>query len=64
MAKAIYAVGGKEIVAYIPKVVNLHNLENLYDCCNELFDDDCFYTAEEVLKLKEDSSNAFLRKGD
>lgn len=63
MKKTVYLVGGnKEVTAYIPKNTNYSALENLYDVCNELFDDDCFYTQEEVLKLKKDSSNAFLRK--
>lgn len=63
MEKTVYLVGGnKEVTAYIPKNTNYSVLENLYDVCNELFDDDCFYTQEEVLKLKKDSSNAFLRK--
>ena len=64
MIKQCYTVGNKIIDCYIPKEVNVHNLETLYDVCNELFDESCFYTKEEVLKLKEDSSNAFLRKGD
>lgn len=64
MEKTVYLVGGnKEVTAYIPKNTSYIDLENLYDVCNELFDyDDCFYTQEEVLKLKKDSSNAFLRK--
>ena len=65
MKKTVYLVGGnKEVTAYIPKNTSYTALENLYDVCNELFDyDDCFYTSEEVLKLKKDSRNMFLRKG-
>lgn len=63
MEKTVYLVGGnKEITAYIPKNTSYIDLENLYDVCNELFDDDCFYTSTEVRKLKKDRSNKFLRK--
>ena len=63
MEKTAYLVGGKEIQAYIPIKTSYEALENLYDVCNELFDDDCFYTSKEVRKLKKDRSNKFLRKG-
>lgn len=64
MIKQCYTVGNKEITAYIPKNTSYSALENLYDVCNELFDDDCFYSKKEVRKLKEDSRNVFLKKGD
>lgn len=64
MEKTVYAIGNKEVTAYIPKNTSYIDLENLYDVCNELFDyDDCFYTSKEVRKLKKDRSNKFLRKG-
>lgn len=63
MKKVAYLVGEKEVTAYIPRNTSYSALENLYDVCNELFEDDCFYSKEEVLKLKKDSSNVFLRKG-
>lgn len=65
MEKTVYLVGGnKEITAYIPKTVDLHSLEVLYDCCNELFstDESCFYSKKEVRKLKEDKNNIFLKR--
>lgn len=65
MIKQSYTVGGKTIHTYIPKSVDVHNLENLYDCCNELFSEweDCFYSKHEVKDLKKDTSNKFLKKG-
>lgn len=63
MIKRCYTVGNKEITAYIPKNTSYSDLETLYDVCNELFDESCFYTKEEVLRLKKDSMNVFLRKG-
>lgn len=65
MEKISYLVGGKKITAYIPKRTSYEALENLYDCCNEIFSEyeECFYTSNEVLELKKDSSNVFLRKG-
>lgn len=38
------------------------NLIKLYDVCNQIFKDnpECFYTHEEVKKLKKDPSNIFL----
>lgn len=37
------------------------DLKRLYDVCNMLFKKkECFYTKEEVKKLKEDKSNKFL----
>ena len=37
-------------------------LKKIYDVCNKLFKDkeECFYTTEEVKKLKEDKSNNFI----
>ena len=61
MEKTAYLVGGKEIQTYIPIKTSYEALENLYDVCNELFDDDCFYTSKEVRRLKKDRSNRFLR---
>lgn len=41
---------------------NKKNLEKIYDVCNELFKSkkECFYTREEVKKLKANSNNLFL----
>lgn len=62
MIKQCYTVSGKEVTAYIPKTVDVHNLEQVYDIMNDLFDDPhCFYTADEVLKLKKDKNNIFLK---
>lgn len=61
MIKTVYSVGNKDVGAYIPKEVDLHSLEQLYDVCNELFDDDCFYSKDEVKELKKDKENKFLR---
>ena len=66
MEKVVYLLGGKEITAYIPSKPSYEALENLYDCCNDLFlgrYSDCFYSKSEVKELKEDSRNVFLRKG-
>ena len=63
MKKVAYLVGEKEATAYIPRNTSYSDLETLYDVCNELFDESCFYTKEEVLRLKKDSMNVFLRKG-
>lgn len=62
MIKQCYTLGKKEVVAYIPKNTSYIELENLYDICNELFDEDCFYTHKEVLKLMKDRNNNFLKK--
>lgn len=64
MERQVYIVGNKEIQAYIPSKENRENLENLYDICNELFSDyaDCFYTKDEVQKLKKDKNNKFLNR--
>ena len=63
MEKTVYLVGGnKEVTAYIPKTIDVHNLEQVYDIMNDLFDDpQCFYTADEVKVLKKDPTNIFLR---
>lgn len=44
------------------KNIKKENLANLYDVCNEIFKkyEDCFYTKEEVKKLKEDKKNKFI----
>ena len=62
MIKQSYAVGGKLIDTYIPSKTSYSVLENLYDVCNELFDESCFYTPAEVLRLKEDKNNIFLKR--
>lgn len=46
---------------YRPNEVKREDLKRLYDVCNKLFKNEkCFYTKEEVKKLKEDKSNKFL----
>lgn len=63
MERQVYTVGNKEIRAYIPSKESRENLENLYDICNELFSDyaDCFYTKDEVQKLRRNTENEFLK---
>lgn len=63
MEKKAYLAGGKEITAYIPRNTSYTALENLYDCCNDLFstDESCFYSKDEVKALKKDKNNIFLR---
>lgn len=66
MIKTAYTIGNREITAYIPSKTSYEALINLYDCCNELFFADnpqCFYTSNEVLQLKKDKNNKFLKKG-
>lgn len=37
------------------------DLKRLYDVCNKIFKNhECFYTKEQVKKLKEDKSNIFI----
>jgi hypothetical protein len=37
------------------------DLKRLYDVCNKIFKNkNCFYTREEVKKLKEDKENIFI----
>lgn len=64
MIKTAYTVGNnKEVQAYIPEKACYKALTELYDVCNDLFNEpDCFYTKEAVAKLKKDSNNIFLRK--
>lgn len=65
MKREGYLINGKRIDVYIPDKVNYEALENLYDCCNELFNEpDCFYTKEDIANLKKDSKNTFWRKGE
>jgi len=46
---------------YRPETPKKEDLKNLYDVCNSIFKKkECFYTKEEVKKLKEDKSNVFL----
>ena len=42
--------------------IKKENLTNLYDVCNEIFKkyEECFYTKEELEKLKKDKNNKFL----
>lgn len=63
MIKQAYTVGNRVIESYIPKKTNARDLEALYDILNEIFADysECFYTKDEVKKLKKDSTNIFLR---
>lgn len=44
-----------------PETPKKEDLKRLYDVCNRIFKkEECFYTREEVRKLKEDKSNIFL----
>ena len=37
------------------------NLKNVYDVCNKVFKDNkCFYTCDDLNKLKQDKTNVFL----
>lgn len=46
---------------YRPSEPKREDLKRLYDVCNRIFKKkECFYTREEVKKLKEDKSNKFL----
>lgn len=46
---------------YRPEKPKKEDLKRLYDVCNKIFKKkECFYTKEEVKKLKEDKSNRFL----
>lgn len=46
---------------YRPATPKKEDLKRLYDVCNRIFKKkECFYTREEVKKLKEDKSNKFL----
>ena len=48
---------------YRPEIPKREDLKMLYDICNKLFNKkECFYTKEEVKKLKEDKENKFLQK--
>ena len=63
MIKQCYTIAGKQVEAYIPDKASYRALVELYDVCNDLFNEpDCFYTKEDVAKLKKDSNNIFLRK--
>lgn len=44
------------------KDLKRESLNNLYDVCNEIFKkyEECFYTKEELEKLKRDKSKIFL----
>lgn len=44
-----------------PEKPKKDDLVKLYDVCNKIFNKkECFYTKEEVKKLKEDKSNNFI----
>lgn len=44
-----------------PEKPKKEDLRRLYDVCNRIFKKkECFYTKEQVKKLKEDKSNIFL----
>lgn len=60
--KAIYTIDGKIVNVVVPDKVEYRRLEELYDVCNELFKthQECFYTSEELERLKSDLSNKFL----
>lgn len=63
MRKEKYTIDGKVINAQIPEQVEYKRLEGLYDICNELFKSypQCFYTKEQLQKLKENPSNNFIK---
>lgn len=62
MIKTAYTVGNKEVQAYIPDKTSYKALAELYDVCNDLFNEpDCFYTKEDLTKMKKDPTNTFLR---
>lgn len=44
-----------------PSEPKKEDLKRLYDVCNKIFKKkECFYTKEQVKKLREDKSNKFL----
>lgn len=44
-----------------PETPKKEDLKRLYDICNKIFTKkECFYTKEEVKKLKEDKKNTFI----
>lgn len=44
-----------------PSTPKKEDLKRLYDVCNKIFKKkECFYTKEEVEKLKKDKNNIFL----
>jgi hypothetical protein len=44
-----------------PEKPKKEDLIRIYDVCNRIFKDkECFYTAEEVKKLKENKENIFI----
>lgn len=63
--KTIYTIDGEIVDVIVPDEVEYKSLEKLYDICNELFKEypDCFYTNEELKRLKRDPSNKFLEDG-
>lgn len=62
MIKTIYTIDGKIVNVVVPDEIEYRKLEELYDICNELFKmhKNCFYSSEELEKLKCDLSNKFL----
>ncbi len=62
MIKAIYTIDEKIVNVVVPDEIEYRCLAELYDVCNELFKmhQDCFYTSEELERLKCDLSNKFL----
>ena len=50
-------------IIHIPVKVETINLKILYDLCNELFKDkeECFFTSDEVKKMKQEKSKIFLQ---
>ncbi len=58
-------IGNTKMIFIFPnlnKEENKKKIKKLYDVCNQIFKDnpECFYTHEEVKKLKQDPSNIFL----
>ena len=46
---------------YKSESFNERNLKHVYDVCNKLFkDEECFYTSDELKKIKQDKTNVFF----
>lgn len=54
-------IGNTTINFINPQTQAKDNLKKLYDTCNRIFKDEkCFYTKEQVKKLKKDKTNIFM----
>lgn len=64
MREAKLYINSDIVTGYIPQTTQYHNLQAVYDTCNELFGShpECFYTPAKVRALKEDPANNFLKK--